>query len=87
MAETAKELKRLQEIIGVLAQYGFQEAIDQGIKRKWLPSVKRWGKSKEENLHLHDNLSTPYKLRSVLEQLGGIFAKFGQVLSLSLIHI
>ncbi len=80
MAETAKELKRLQEIIGVLAQYGFQEAIDQGIKRKWLPS-KRWIKPKEEDLHLHDHLSTPYKLRSVLEQLGGIFAKFGQVLS------
>ncbi len=83
MAETAKELKRLQEIIGVLAQYGFQEAIDQGIRRKWLPTGKRWRKPKEDDpeIALHDNLSTPYKLRSVLEQLGGIFAKFGQVLS------
>lgn len=83
MAETTKELRRLQEIISVLAQYGFQEAVDQGIKGKWLPVPRMWRKP---NLVLEQAegigaLSTPYKLRNVLEQLGGIFAKFGQVLS------
>ncbi len=81
MAETTKELRRLQEIIAVLAQYGFQEAVDQGIRRKWLP-LPKWRKPVlNQEAEGIGSLSTPYKLRSVLEQLGGIFAKFGQVLS------
>ncbi len=84
MAETAKELRRLQEILAVFTQYGFQEAVDQGIKHKWLPGQKIWGKSYLKAVEEADGagaLSTPYKLRNVMEQLGGIFAKFGQVLS------
>ncbi|MGV3525669.1 MAG: ABC1 kinase family protein [Candidatus Sericytochromatia bacterium] len=86
MADTTKELRRLQEIISVLAQYGFQEAVEQGIRRKWLPVPPRmWRKPViNKNQASEDGisaLSTPYKLRKVLEQLGGIFAKFGQVLS------
>lgn len=83
MAETTKELRRLQEIIAVLAQYGFQETVEQGLKRKWLPMPKMWRKPiplPEESDSI-GSLSTPYKLRNVFEQLGGIFAKFGQVLS------
>lgn len=83
MAETTKEIRRLQEIIGVLAQYGFQEAVEQGIKRKWIPAARILKKKEAKAPHIDssDGLSTPYKLRNVLEQLGGIFAKFGQVLS------
>lgn len=83
MAETTKELRRLQEIISVLAQYGFQEAVDQGIKGKWLPVPRMWRKPNVtlEQAEGIGALSTPYRLRKVLEQLGGIFAKFGQVLS------
>lgn len=83
MAETTKELRRLQEILSVFAQYGFQEAVDQGLKRKWLPNPKLLRKSEAQLQQAEGagGLSTPYKLRNVLEQLGGIFAKFGQVLS------
>jgi len=84
MADNSKDIRRLQEIISVLAQYGFQEAVDQGLKRKWLPSPRMWRNPLNKAAESHpeaSSLSTPYKLRSVLEQLGGIFAKFGQVLS------
>lgn len=84
MADTTKEIRRLQEIISVLGEYGFKEAVEQGIKRKWLPSSRLWKKSYQEVLDQSEGvggLSTPYKLQKVLETLGGIFAKFGQVLS------
>lgn len=84
MAETTKEIRRLQEIISVLGEYGFKEVVDQGIKRKWLPAPRTWRKSYLDSLEKADGdggLSTPYKLQKVLEKLGGIFAKFGQVLS------
>lgn len=84
MADTTKDIRRLQEIISVLAQYGFQEAVEQGLRRKWLPVMPKWRNPLQKNpvpLPESATLSTPYKLRNVLEQLGGIFAKFGQVLS------
>jgi ubiquinone biosynthesis protein len=84
MTETTKELKRLQEIMAVLIQYGFREVVDQGITRKWIPSPKTWRKTYDEAVQQSRRtgmLSTPHKLRNVLEKLGGIFAKFGQVLS------
>ncbi|PIQ26797.1 hypothetical protein COW36_00400 [bacterium (Candidatus Blackallbacteria) CG17_big_fil_post_rev_8_21_14_2_50_48_46] len=84
MAETTKELRRLQEITAVLIQYGFREVVEQGIKRKWVPSPSKWRKTYDDAIELSKGtgpLSTPYKLRNVMEKLGGIFAKFGQVLS------
>lgn len=84
MSDTTKELKRLQEILAVCTQYGFRELVDQGIKRRWIPHPRQWRQTYDdavEKSRRTGTLSTPKKLKNVLEKLGGIFAKFGQVLS------
>lgn len=84
MADTGKEFKRLNEILSVLVQYGFREVVDQAIAKRWVPHPRKWRKDYDkavEESRKTGTLSTARKLKNVLEKLGGIFAKFGQVLS------
>jgi ubiquinone biosynthesis protein len=70
------DLKRLREIISVLAKYHFGNLLEQsGLKRSFKLKYSR----SEELEELDD--TAPERLRLVLEELGTTFIKVGQVLS------
>lgn len=69
-----KKLKRFKDIVGTLAKYGFDEIVD----RLDVPGI--------DFLHnivsIKQNLNLFQRIRTVLEELGPTFVKFGQIMSL-----
>lgn len=73
---TLATAKRLNEILGMLIRYGFEELVDQeGAKsaRRWL--AETFGSKVPE----FDSKSLPERARLLLQELGPTFVKFGQM--------
>ena len=71
------DLKRVREILGVLAKYQFGNLLERaGLKRRFLIPYPRSEKLEDEL-----DQSAPERFRLVLEDLGTTFIKLGQVLS------
>ncbi|GCC10785.1 putative protein kinase UbiB [archaeon] len=70
----AREIKRLREIVRVLNKYGFDIVLKRLRLYYHLPFRKKVNKGVE-------TLTTPQRARKILEELGPIFIKFGQILS------
>ena len=75
LKKEVRNLKRLNEILLVLFEEGFDYLISKIKLKKYIPLQKRIRKTKKE--------TTPneVRLRKTLERLGPTFIKFGQVLS------
>ncbi len=68
-----RNLRRLRQIIGVFARYGFSQILDEAqIIRSYLP--KRYREK-------YPKRSAPERLKLALEELGPTFIKLGQMLS------
>ncbi len=75
LPQTYRSFRRLRRIISVLVKYGFDDLIER---------LNLAGKNPLPFLRRHSELrglTTPQRLRLVLEELGPTFIKFGQVLS------
>ncbi|MFW6169857.1 MAG: ABC1 kinase family protein [Planctomycetota bacterium] len=71
---TIKHVGHLKHIVFVLAKYGFEDTVERlDIPGKLL--LKRV-------MRVEEDLSTPVRIRRVLQELGPTFIKFGQVVSL-----
>ncbi len=77
--DSRPDIKRLREILVVLAEYEFGSVIEKIGLRSRLPFSERFyfAGSVEEEL----DSSVPERLRLVLEDLGTTFIKLGQVIS------
>ena len=76
-AGAIKNLKRLNQIVVTLIRYGFGDvARELRILPSFVPAVERIFVSKKAQ-----GLSTPVRLRLVLEELGPTFIKLGQIAS------
>ena len=76
-AGAIKNLKRLNQIVVTLIRYGFGDvARELRILPSFVPAVERLFVSKKAQ-----GLSTPVRLRLVLEELGPTFIKLGQIAS------
>ena len=76
-AGAIKNLKRMNEIVVTLIRYGFGDvARELRILPSFVPAVERIFVSKKAQ-----GLSTPVRLRLVLEELGPTFIKLGQIAS------
>ncbi len=73
IGKTFKNLRRLQEILGVFATHGFGEFIDAAGLSKYL--------SKEEKTAISLDVAPPVRLKKAFEKLGPSFIKLGQMLS------
>ena len=80
MGRTYKNLKRLREIVNVLAKYGFEYIVHRIKLSKHVPLRKRVVKQKD--IRQIDEYDAARKIRFVCEELGPTFIKFGQILSL-----
>lgn len=77
-----KELKRYFKIFSILIRYGFEDLLDKVEERLRFKFFLFWQKGifKKEKGGV-ERLSTPERVRLVLEELGPTFIKFGQILS------
>jgi len=75
LKKEVRNLKRLNEILLVLFEEGFDYLVNKIRLKKNIPLKKRLRKAKKENI------PTEVRLRKTLERLGPTFIKFGQVLS------
>ena len=76
-AGAIKNLKRLNQIVVTLIRYGFGDiARELRVLPSFVPAVERLFVSKKAQ-----GLSTPVRLRLVLEELGPTFIKLGQIAS------
>jgi len=75
LKKEVRNLKRLNEILLVLFEEGFDYLVNKIRLKKNIPLKKRLRKAKKENV------PTEVRLRKTLERLGPTFIKFGQVLS------
>lgn len=78
--KTYKNIRRFQQILGVIIKYGFGDILD---RLKIESSIERGRKflhlsSREES---REALTTPMRIRMAMEELGPTFIKLGQVLS------
>ena len=77
--KTYKNIRRFQQILGVIVKYGFGDILD---RLKIEATIER-GK---RLLHLtsaegRESLTTPMRIRMAMEELGPTFIKLGQILS------
>ena len=78
--KTYKNIRRFQQILGVIIKYGFGDILD----RLKIEASIEWGK---QFLHLSSKddapevLTTPKRIRMAMEELGPTFIKLGQILS------
>lgn len=75
LKKEVRNLKRLNEILLVLFEEGFDYLISKIKLKRYIPLQKRIRKTKKETT------PTEVRLRKTLERLGPTFIKFGQVLS------
>ncbi|AEE15381.1 ABC-1 domain-containing protein [Thermodesulfobium narugense DSM 14796] len=77
-----RELKRYLTIFSVLIRYGFEDILDKVEGRLGFRFFIFWqrGTVRKEKTGI-ERLSTPERVRLVLEELGPTFIKFGQILS------
>jgi ubiquinone biosynthesis protein len=75
---TRQELRRYGHVIAVLARYGFDDILYRLNARYDVPWRDKVFKRK---IHDIESLSTPQRVRLVLEELGPTYVKFGQILS------
>ncbi len=75
LPQTYRSIRRLRRIIAVLIKYGFDDIIERLnlAGKNPLPFLRRKSELR--------GLTTPQRLKLVLEELGPTFIKFGQVLS------
>jgi len=80
IGRTYRHLSRYQQILRVLVKYGFGDLLDRFHIRRYMDAMVRLflrRKPDPDTAHL----STPERLRRVMEELGPTFIKLGQVLS------
>ena len=75
-----RNIKRLRQIVLVLAKYGLEHFFDRPSLERYLKIGKKVFWVKQENKRI-ERLSLPQRIRLVLEELGPTFIKLGQVLS------
>ena len=75
LKKEVRNLKRLNEILLVLFEEGFDYLVSKIKLKKYIPLQKRIRKTKKETI------PNEVRLRKTLERLGPTFIKFGQVLS------
>ncbi|MBY0471598.1 AarF/ABC1/UbiB kinase family protein [bacterium] len=75
LGQAVKNVQRLRQILGVLAKHGFGDLIDRMDLGKYVPTKLI------QLTHPEPDLSTPVRLRLVMEELGPTFVKLGQLLS------
>ncbi|OGF44881.1 MAG: hypothetical protein A2452_01905 [Candidatus Firestonebacteria bacterium RIFOXYC2_FULL_39_67] len=80
IGRTYKNFRRLREILNVFAKYGFEYVIHRINLARHVTLRKRVVKPKE--LKKSDIFDSAVKIRSMFEELGPTFIKFGQILSL-----
>ncbi len=73
-----EQVKRLEEILGVLLHYGFDYLLTETKLRHYIPLTKRW----KADLKQHAHLPLPVRARLAFEELGPTFIKLGQLLSI-----
>jgi ubiquinone biosynthesis protein len=80
IGRTYRHLSRYQHILRVLVKYGFGDLLDRFHIRRYMDAVVRLVLHRKPHPEAAQ-LSTPQRLRRVLEELGPTFIKLGQVLS------
>lgn len=77
--QTLKNIRRAREVAGILAKYGFEEAMVNTPLQNLVPKRRRVSWSNGNNLVF--DLTTWERVRMVFEELGATFVKGAQVLS------
>jgi ubiquinone biosynthesis protein len=80
IGRTYRHLTRYQQIVRVLVRYGFGDLLDRFHIRRYMDAVARMFLRRKPD-PATVLLSTPERLRRVLEELGPTFIKLGQILS------
>lgn len=81
IGRTYRHLARYQQILRVLVKYGFGDLLDRFHVRRYTDAVARLLPHRRQPDADTAHLSTPERLRLVLEELGPTFIKLGQILS------
>jgi len=80
IGRTYRHLSRYQQILRVLVKYGFGDLLDRFHIRRYMDAMARLILRRKPDPEA-SHLSTPERLRRVLEELGPTFIKLGQILS------
>lgn len=78
--KTYKNIRRFQQILGVIIKYGFGDILDRLRIEASIERGKRFLRLSPEE-PAQESLTTPMRIRMALEELGPTFIKLGQVLS------
>ncbi len=78
--KTYKNIRRFQQILGVIIKYGFGDILDRLRIEASIERGKRFLRLSPEEGGA-ETLTTPMRLRMALEELGPTFIKLGQILS------
>lgn len=79
LLQSSHDIKRLREIVHVFFEQGFDYFIYQSKLKKFIPFKKRLKRRVDEKIK---DKPMPVRVRLAFEQLGPVFIKFGQLLSL-----
>ena len=79
MRRTYVNIRRLRQILTVLARHGFSHFLERMRITEYLPWV---GRLIKDIGHAHDpEMDLPYRLASAFEELGPVYVKLGQILA------
>ncbi|MCX7933744.1 MAG: AarF/UbiB family protein [Planctomycetota bacterium] len=81
LSRTYGNLKRLQQIISVLARHGFAHVLHRLPLSEYVPGLSYLKLRLEEATGASADLTAPERLTHALQELGATFIKFGQLLA------
>jgi ubiquinone biosynthesis protein len=76
--DTVRENLRLQQVYSVMLRYGLEMLLDQGVIGDLRRRMQQWIYHPDKEL---EALSTPIKMRLMLQELGPTYVKMGQIVS------
>ena len=76
--DTVRENLRLQQVYNVMLRYGLEMLLDQGVLGDLRRRMQQWIYHPDKKL---EALSTPVKVRLMLQELGPTYVKMGQIVS------